>query len=302
MFTSLTRVFKYALQNFTRNIWLSTATIVIMVLALFVLAGLILFNVSTKTVITSIQDQIDISVFFKATTAEDDMLRIKSALETYPEVKEVDYISKEKALQIFKERHEGDDTISQAVEQLQENPLLASLSIKAEDTEQYGTIAGYLEGDTIKPYVEKVSYSQSSAVIDRLNKILNTAERAGYALIIFMSFVAVLITFNTIRLAIYSSRENINIMRLVGGSNVFIRGPFLVEGILYGIVSALISMILIAPVLYALAPYGNVLVPELDIWEYFTSHLPVLLIYQILFGIVLGLISSFIAIGKYLKN
>src|SRR5690606_30706471 len=125
------RVIKYALQHFARNVWLSTATIVIMVLALFVLAGLIMFNVSTKTVITSIQDKIDVSVFFKADTAEDEVLRIKSTLESLPEVKEVEYVSKEEALQIFKEKHEDDETISQAIDQLNDNPLLASLNVKA---------------------------------------------------------------------------------------------------------------------------------------------------------------------------
>lgn len=302
MFTSLSRVIKYALQHFARNIWLSTATIVIMVLALFVLAGLNLFNVSTKTVITSIQDKIDISVFFKADSAEDEVLRIKSTIESLPEVKEVEYVSKEEALQRFKEKHEGDETISQAIEQLNENPLLASLNIKARDTKEYSIIAGYLENDSIKPFVDKVSYSQNSTVIDRLNKILDTAQRGGYALIIFMSFVAILITFNTIRLAIYSHRDNINIMRLVGGSNVFIRGPFLVEGIMYGIIAAILSLALIAPILYFTAPYSNVVVPELNIWDYFLSHLVGLFLYQLLFGIALGIISSFIAIGKYLKN
>ncbi|OGM90894.1 hypothetical protein A2755_01670 [Candidatus Wolfebacteria bacterium RIFCSPHIGHO2_01_FULL_48_22] len=302
MFTSLFRIAKYALQHFVRNIWLSTATIVIMVLALFVLAGLIIFNVSTKTVITSIQDKIDISVFFKADTAEDEVLRIKSTLETLPEVRQVDYISKEQALEIFRQRHEDDETISQAVEQLQENPLLASLNVKAQDTEEYGDIAAYLENDTIAPFVEKVSYSQNQTVIERLNRILNTAEQAGYALIIFMSLVAVLITFNTVRLAIYSHKDNINIMRLVGGSNIFIRGPFLVEGVMYGILAAIISLALIAPVLYLIAPYSNVLVPELNVWEYFTGNLPRLFLYQLAFGIGLGLISSFIAVRKYLRN
>lgn len=302
MFISLTRVTKYALQHFIRNVWLSTATIIIMVLALFVLAGLIMFNVTTKSIIGGIQDKIDVSAFFKADTAEDEVLRIKSTIETLPEVKAVEYVSKEKALQAFRQRHQNDQTISQAIDQLNENPLLASLNIKAQNTEQYGVIATYFENDSIKPFIEKISYSQNATIIERLNRILNTAEQAGFILIVFMSFVAILITFNTVRLAIYSSRENINIMRLVGGSNLFIRGPFLIEGILYGIVSALISLALIAPVIYAIAPYTNVLIPELNIWGYFSNNIIQLFLYQLLFGIGLGLISSFIAIGKYLKN
>jgi cell division transport system permease protein len=302
MFTTFLRIIKYGIQNFKRNAWLSTATIVVMVIALAVFVGLIIFNVTTKTIIGSIQDKIDVSLFFKGTTSEDEMLRIQSTLETLPEVKNVEYVSKDKALEIFKERHSQDATISQAIDQLNENPLLASLNIKARNPDEYPVIAEYLKNDSISPYVERVSYSQNSTVIDRLNRILNTAERGGFALTIFMSLVAVLITFNTIRLAIYSSRESVTIMRLVGGSNFFVRGPFLIEGIIYGVLSSALSLVLVAPVVYFTSPYMNVMVPELDLWGYFGSHLLSLFLYELMFGVALGLISSFIAIGKYLKD
>ena len=302
MLTTLSRIIKYGVQNFTRNAWLSTATVLVMVLSLIAFAGLNLFNVTTKTIITSVQDKIDISVFFKGSTAEDDVLRIKSTLESLPEVKAVEYVSKDKALEVFKEKHQGDTTISQAIEQLNQNPLLASLNIKARNTSEYGVIDQYLKNDSIGPFVERVTYSQNQTVIDRLNRILKTAETGGLALTIFMSLIAVLITFNTIRLAIYSNRESISIMRLVGGSNFFTRGPFLVEGILYGALSAVISIFLVMPVVYFLSPYGTVLVPELNIWDYFTSHIFGIFFYQLLFGVLLGLVSSFFAIQKYLKE
>ena len=214
----------------------------------------------------------------------------------------MEYISKDKALEVFKTKHQGDSTISQAIEQLNQNPLLASLNIKARDTSEYGIIDQYLKNDSISPFVERVTYSQNQTVIERLNKILNTAETGGLALTIFMSLVSILITFNTIRLAIYSNRESITIMRLVGGSNFFTRGPFLVEGVLYGVLSAVISVFLVMPVVYFLSPYGSVLVPELNIWGYFTSHIFGIFFYQLVFGILLGLVSSFFAIQKYLRE
>jgi cell division transport system permease protein len=302
MLTTLSRILKYGVQNFARNAWLSTATVLVMVLSLIAFAGLNLFNVTTKTIITSVQDKIDISVFFKSSTAEDDVLRIKSTLESLPEVKLVEYVSKDQALEIFKSKHQSDTTISQAIDQLNENPLLASLNVKARDTNEYGAIDKYLQNDSINPFVESVSYSQNQTVIDRLNKILSTAETGGLALTIFMSLIAVLITFNTIRLAIYSNRESITIMRLVGGSNFFTRGPFLVEGVLYGVLSAVISIFLVMPVVYFLSPYGTVLVPDLNVWGYFTSHIFTIFLSQLVFGVLLGLISSFFAIQKYLKE
>jgi len=302
MITTLSRIMKYGKQNFTRNAWLSTATIVIMALTLIVFGGFLIFNVMTRTIISSIEDKIDISVYFKSTTGEDDVLRIKSLIQSYPEISKVDYISKDEALAVFRDRHKDDSTIAQAIDQLNENPLLASLNVKARNPQEYSIVAGYLDNDSIKPFVERVSYAQNAGVIDRLNKIMSTAKKGGYALTFFMSLVAILITFNTIRLAIYSNRESINIMRLVGGSNFFIRGPYLIEGVLYGIISAVVSLLLTAPVIYFVSPYTNVLVPELSLWGYFVSHLPLLLIYEILFGVGLGILSSFIAIGKYLKD
>jgi cell division transport system permease protein len=302
MFTTFLRIIKYGIQNFSRNAWLSTATLLVMILTLVLFASLNIFNVTTKTIITSVQDKIDISVFFKNDTAEDDILRIQSTLQTLPEVKEIEYVSKDEALAIFREKHKDEETISQAIDQLNENPLLASLNIKARDTSEYSVIASYLGNDAIDPFVERVSYSQNATVIERLNKILSTAERGGLALTVIMSIVAILITFNTIRLAIYSSRESITIMRLVGGSNIFVRGPFLIEGIMYGIIAALLSMVIMAPIIYFVSPYVGVLVPELALWTYFTSNIAALFIYQLLFGVVLGVISSFIAIGKYLKE
>lgn len=302
MITTLVRIVKYGKQNFARNAWLSTATIAVMTLALLVFGGLLIFNVMTKTIVTSIEDKIDVSVYFKQDTAEDDILRIKSTLAGLPEVKTVDYISKDEALAIFKAKHQNDATITQSLDQLNENPLLASLNIKAQDPKDYPVIANYLNSDSISPFVEKVSYAQNAGIIDRLNKILGTATSGGLALTIFMSLIAILITFNTIRLAIYSNRESINIMRLVGGSNFFIRGPFLIEGILYGIISAIVSMLVTAPLIYVISPYVNAVIPELQIWQYFLVHLPLLLIYEILFGVGLGIVSSFIAMGKYLKD
>ncbi|MFA6494849.1 MAG: permease-like cell division protein FtsX [Candidatus Paceibacterota bacterium] len=303
MITTIVRITKYGWQNFTRNAWLSTATIAVMVLALSVFLGLMMFNVMTGTIISSIENKINISVYFKASTAEDDILNVQSQLKSLPEVAVVDYVSKDQALAAFEDKHQNDPTISQAIDQLGSNPLLASLNVRAYRPNQYQVIADYLNNNSsIQPFVEKISYAQNAGIIDRLNRILDIARRGGIGLTVFMSLVAMLITFNTIRLAIYSNRESITIMRLVGGSNFFVRGQFLVEGALYGILSALVSMLLIAPIVYFISPYGTILVPEMNVWQYFVSHSLLLFFYGLLFGVALGLISSFIAVGKYLRE
>ncbi|TRZ64560.1 MAG: ABC transporter permease [Spirochaetia bacterium] len=301
MLTNLLRIIKYGFLTFRRNGWLSTATLSIIVLALLVFEGLMIFNVLTKTAVNSLEDKIDISIYFKIDAPEDDILNIQKSLGTLTEVKSVNYVSRDRALEIFKEKHKDDAAINQSLEELNSNPLLASLNIKANDPSEYATIAGYLDKADFKTMFEKVTYAQNAVVIDRLNKIIGVAEKGGFVLIVFLTFIAVLVTFNTIRLAIYSSRDEIGIMRLVGASNSFIRGPYIVEGIIYGFLAAVLSIALTAPIVYFVSPYISVFIAEMDLWKYFTSNIFGTLFYQSLFGIGLGAVSSIIAVRKYLR-
>ena len=301
MFTALSRVIKYGLLNFWRSGWLSTATIIIMIVTLIVFEGLIFLNVLTNQALESLKDKIDISVYFNQESSEDEILKIKKSLEDLSEVKKVEYLSKEKALEIFQEKHKEDQTISEALKELDINPLLASLNIKAYDTRDYGVINTYLNNNSFKNLINKVSYAKNFTIIDRLNRIMNTINKVGMFLTILFSFIAVLITFNTIRLAIYSNKEEINIMRLVGASNSFIRGPYVVEGIIYGIIAGIFSFIILIPVIYYGSPYIKIFIPDMNIWSYLISNLIRILGYQILFGSALGITSSSIAIRKYLR-
>ncbi len=301
MFTTFFRIIKYGFLGFWRNGWLSMATLSIIILALLVFEGLIIFKVLTEGALDSIQNKIDISVYFKMDAPEDEILKIKKSLESLAEVKSIEYVSRDEALELFKQRHADDPTITQSLEELEENPLLASLNIKAYDPKEYVTIADYLDKTDSKTFFEKVTYAQNAVVIERLNKIIDTAEKGGLILILVLALVAVLVTFNTIRLAIYSGREQIEIMRLVGASNSFIRGPYIVEGVIYGLLGAILSMILAAPIIYFVSPYIKIFIAEMDLWAYFNSHLLLILAYQLLFGIGVGVVSSIIAVRKYLR-
>ena len=266
-----------------------------------VFEGMMIFNVLTKIALISIQDKIDISVYFKTNTPEDEILQTKKSLGTLAEIKNIEYIPRDKALENFKNRHKDDPTIAQSLDELKNNPLLASLNIKAHNPKDYAVIADYLNKASFKGWFEKVTYAQNAVVIERLGKIIDTAEKGGFILIIFLTFIAVLITFNTIRLAIYSNREEIGIMRLVGASNSFIRGPYVVEGIIYGLIAGIISIIIAGPIVYFISPYLKIFIPEINLWSYFVSNLFILFGYQSLFGVGLGVISSSIAIRKYLR-
>jgi len=301
MLTNLLRIIKYGFLAFRRNGWLSTATLSIIILALLVFEGLMIFNILTKTALDTLKDKIDISVYFKIDAPEDQILQIQKSLETLAEVKSVEYISRDRALDIFKEKHKDDPAISQSIAELNTNPLLASLNIKANDPNQYATIADYLDKADFNTSFEKVTYAQNAVVINRLSKIIDVAEKGGFVMMLFLTFIAILVTFNTIRLAIYSSREEIGIMRLVGASNSFIRGPYIVEGVIYGFLASVISVIIIAPIIYFISPYAEIFISNINLWKYFTSNLLGILLYQSLFGIALGVVSSVIAVRRHLR-
>ncbi|MCL4406031.1 MAG: permease-like cell division protein FtsX [Patescibacteria group bacterium] len=301
MFTTLARIIKYGFQNFWRNNLVSFATILVLLLAVVVFQGMVIFGEIGKQAINAVQDKIDISVYFVSNAPEDEILKLKEALLTLSEVKSVDYISKDEALELFKERHADDPTISQAIGELEENPLRASLNIKAKNPNQYSLIASFLENDSSKSVIQEVSYSQNQVVIDRLAKILSLGRRTAAVLTLAFAIVAIIISFNTILLAIYSNKEEIGIMRLVGASNAFIRGPYIIVGVIYGIIAVLLAMILSAPFIYAASPYVAVFIPGMSLWGFFMGSFFKLLGYNLLFGVGIGVISSVIVIRKYLE-
>lgn len=302
MITIISRILHYGFKNFWRNGWPSTATVAIMILASLVFLGLIFFTVVTEKAVASIQDKIDISVYFKTNTSEDEILNIKQSLESLTEVKEVEYISSDRALAIFKENHKDDQTISQAVSELDSNPLVASLNIKARKPDQYASIADYLSAPQLNRYIDNMSYAKNKVVIDRLTNIVNNLNRGGLILTLVLAFIAGLVVFNTIRLAIYSSRDEISIMRAVGASNSLVRGPFVVEGIIAGVLSALISILIAVPLMYFVSPYFGKFIPGLNLFQYLYTNIIALFGYQLLFGAGIGIFSSFVAVRRYLKN
>ncbi len=302
MFTIIARIFHFGFDNFRRNGWLSTTTVAIMTLALLVFGGLIMFGVVANRAVASIEDKIDISVYFNTNTSEDEILNIQQSLQGMPDVASVDYTSRDNALANFTANHANDPTITQAINELNTNPLEASLNIKAKKPDQYAAIASYLASPDLAQYIDTVSYTQNQDVINRLATIVKDVESGAIIIIIFLTLIAGLVVFNTIRLAIYSNRDEIGVMRVVGASNGLVRGPYVIAGMIAGMIAAVASIIIMVPIVYGVSPYLNVFIPGLDLFQYFYTHLYQLFLYELGFGVVIGASSSFIAVRKYLKN
>ena len=301
MLTVFKRIFKVGFQNFWRNGWLSTATVSVMVLALSVVLGVLLALVLSQALILNLQDKIDVSVYFKKGTIEEDIKKIQNDLLAKSEVKSVKYTSESDALEKFKEKHKENQIIIQSLSELDENPLEASLDIKATAPEKFTAIVSFLENKKYEEMINKVSYYENKEVIDRLTSVTSAIRKIGVAISLALAIVAILVSFNTIRIAIYTLRDEINIMRLVGATNWFVRGPFVVEGILYGAVSAIVTVAIFYPIVLFVAPYTDSIFPGSDLAGYYQVNLLRLWIILAVFGIAIGVIGGMIAMRRYLR-
>ena len=299
--TALRRVTRSGFNSFWRNLWVSTATISVMVITLGLITGLFLISAVAGSILQDLEEKVDISVYFKLSTPEGDILRVKTELEGLADVKSVEYVSREAALAKFEAEHQENPLIIKSLEELGDNPLEASLNIKAKVIDDYGSIASFLEGARFSGLVDGVNYRQNQKVIEKLSRILSSIRRSGFVLIVALGLVAVLVTFNTIRLTIYSLREEIGVMRLVGASNWYIRGPFVVEGILHGLASSIIAIIIFYPLMLFISPKVASFLTGIDLAAYFEQNFWQIFLLQTLVGVALGVISSLIAIRRYLK-
>lgn len=298
---TLWRGVKSGIRNFFRNGWLSVATISIIVLTLFIINTVFVITVISRKTLEDIQQKIDVSIYFKSEADERGARALTDLVAKMPEVKNAVYISKDDALQVFKAKHTQDEIILQSLEELG-NPLQPSMSIKMENPNAYQGILDKIRKSEYNSLVSDVDYyAEKKPIIERLNNIILTLRKIGLAIIGIFSLIAILVTFNSIRLTMYSYRREVEIMKLVGANRWFIRLPFIVEGMLYGFFAAWVSIILFYPFVYFSAKYITSIVPNVNIVEYLHANALIIVGTQLISGIVLGAISSLIAIRKYLN-
>ena len=301
MFISIKRIFKSGWLSFSRDGSLATATCLIMLIPIFLATSLFLLKDVSQFLISTVQEKADISVYFKESASEEDILRVEEEISKIPEVKNVKYVSKEEALESFVQRHKDDPVLMESLGEVGGNPFLAALNIKAFQAQQYQTVANFFEAGTFENLIEKVDYYQRKPVIERIFALTSGMGKAGISLSIVLAIAAILVAFNTIRLAILNQKEEIKVQRLVGASNWFIRGPFLVQGAISGTLAAIICLLIFTLICWFLSPKIEILFSDLNIWKYFTGNFFTIVLIQLVAGIGLGVISSTIAIRKYLK-
>ncbi len=300
MFISLQRILKYGWQDFWRNRSVSASSIFVMVMMLSLITSLLLSQQAFKFLVLRLQEQVDISVYFREDSFEEDILEIKKELALIPEVKEVEYISKEKALENFIQLHQNDSRIMDSLTEVGGNPLLASLNIIAFEAAQYAQISGFLEKSSFAESIDKIDYHQRKPVIDRVFSISSEINTGGILFSFILALVAVSLIFNQVGLSIEHAKKEIEVMRLVGASDWFIRGPFLVQGVLIGFFATVLTLLIFLPLCFFLSAKIEILLPGLDIFGYFVNNFFTIFFIHLAFGIGLGMVSSWIAVRKYL--
>jgi len=304
--TKVKRIIRTGFFNFWRDSTVSFASVLVMMVTLLVI-GLISFSGAIlNTTLVELKNKIDINVTFFTTANEEEILNLKHTIESLPEVFLITYVSREEALTLFKERHSSDQSILSALDELGENPLGAVLNIKARDPAQYASVAEFLEGgnalspDTVT-IIDRVNYFQNKIAIDKLTRVISSADKLGFALTIFLAIISVLIAFNTIRLTIYLARDEISVMRLVGASMSYIQGPFVVVGVIYGVVAGLLTLILLLPLTFWLGGTTESFFVDFNVFSYYLRHFLEIAFIIMVSGVFIGALSSALAIRKYLK-
>ena len=300
MLTSLRRTIYFGWKNFFNNIGLSTATCFVLIIVILLLTSIFLLKGAAEYVISAIRERADITVFFKEDSSEEEVLKAKEELVKKPEVKRVEYVSKQTALEKFIEEHQDNPELMRALA-LFENPFLAHLNISVFAAEQYPGLVNFLENSPFSNLIAEIDYAERELIINRIFAVTETAKRAGIVISLILGLVAILVAFNTIKLAIFNSREEIKIQKLVGASNWFIRGPFLIQGLIAGIFAVLFSLSLTYGVLYFLSPKIEFFLLGFNLLNYFLNNFSTVLWIQLATGAGLGIISSYIATRRYLE-
>lgn len=308
IFLDFKRIIKAGLVNFRRNGVVSIASILVMVATLFVIGSLVIGNALLDFIVSKIENKVDINIYFYPTATESTILSLKDALEGIEEVESVEYVSREAALESFKERHQDDLLILQSLEELNTNPLGATLNVKATETNKYSQVVEFIESDEAiiatggKEIIEYVNYNRNALVIERITSIMEGIQNVGLVISLLLFLISIIVTFNTLRLGLFISKEEISIMRLVGAENRYIRGPFLVEGILYGTVATLITMFVFYVVLNQVNDFVALFIGGFNVFHYFLENFWQMFSLLLSVGVLLGVVSFVMIIRRYLKT
>lgn len=301
---SLTRLIKFSLQNFIRNIWLSVVTITIIVLTLFSVTTLVFVSAITNESIKIVKSKVDVSVYFKPTVSQEEIFTVQTNLQALPYVKEVKYVSKADALAKLRAQYQDSPLILESIKELQTNPLGDTLVVGARQTADYQKVIDLLNATPqYAALIDNQSFADNRYIIDKLEKLSGQIKGVVWAITIFFALIAVAVIVNTIRIAIYTHRDEVAIMKLVGASNTFVRGPFLGEAVMYAFIGTVITIGLTYLAVSFSDPYVRGLLGQTNfsLLAYLGNHFFAIFLTEFAGMLVFALTATAVALSRYLK-
>lgn len=298
---SLKRIIKTAINSLIRNSWLSIACTLIMIVTLIVISVFVSLSIITNKVTEALKDRIDMAAYIDDKVTQEQINSLQKVLSSRTDVVNVTYISKDEALKIWQERNSDNQKIRDVIT-AQNNPLPRSLEIKTKKPEDLENIAKLLQSQDYAPLIKELSYKKNKDMINRLIKITDFVRVAGWSLSIVFILISLLVIYNTIRLTIFARSEEIEIMRLVGATDWYIRGPFIAEGVAYGVLATIIASLMIYAAFKLIMPWAQNYLGGFDLGSgYLGVSFIMVVLLQLGVGVLLGVSCSIFAVKRHLK-
>lgn len=299
---SLYRIIKFSFQDIFRNIWLTIVTITILLLALFSINTLLTVRLISDNAVAAIKEKIDISLYLKPDTVESEIIALKNKIAASPKVKNVIYTSKQSAIDSFRAKYENDPTVLAALKELGKNPLSPSLTVIPNNFDESNLVINDLKM-LDNSIIESRDFSDNAAILNKIGNITKRVNEVGLGLILVFALTSLLVVYNAIRVAIYTHRQEIEIMRLVGASNFFVYMPYMFSALVYALLSVLIIILIFYPFLTLLQPYLEAFFMgyNVNILAYFVDNFWLIFGAQFLVVLAINIIASLFAVRKYAR-
>ncbi len=296
--TSIRRAIHLAWKNFYREGGLSFVSVFVLMIVIILSSSVFLISGVADIVIKDIEQKADVTIDFQLAVPEERIFEVKEEIEENFEISGMKYTSREEAKTQFIQRFGDRAAVMESLEEVG-NPFPASINIRADDPYVYTQVASFLEEEH-RDLIYNIDLYHREEVISGIFAITENIRRGGIIVSVVLGIIAILLVYNTIKLAIYGLREEIKVMRLVGSSNLFIQSSFIIQGAILGCIAAFVSFVLLF-LMGFLIPQSYNITLEVNLHQYFLEMLPVVLLLQFSVGIFLGVVSSMVATSKYLK-